>query len=192
MGSLLDPDEILYPRLIREWLTDEENDFMNKERDWFFNFDYFPSTLEYEYGEISLTTSDIVMLRIANWPITGIPSTEEICEILIGKYLVCKAGNSENIGKYRRIRAAIPYIDIGGIGVNFISGVIKFELDDYFPVLPSGNFETTAENQSYFEIVEVDSVHSLDNVNCSGFYNSITDDKLNNMLEVYIKKEEKN
>ena len=108
--------------------------------------------------------------------------------IIIGKYLVCKEGNPENIGKYRKI------IDITNYQLDILNELhpeqstyntawLEFEAE-YFSVPPSGNWNANAENQSWFEIVDVIEEYQIETNESDGFYDT-NNRKLTNEIEVY-------
>lgn len=108
---------------------------------------------------------------------------------LLGKYVVCREGNSENVGQYRKIKQVnVAVFDLGYLTKQ---AYIVLEIDDYFPVTPSGNWDANAENQSYFEIVDADAIFEIEAEPTGGFYSSETGQKLQGEAELYVKGDDK-
>lgn len=123
---------------------------------------------------------DFVTLRLYEIPYTASETT--IINNLIGKFLVCREGNSENVGKYRQI------VDVQNINLtdeySVLNTTAELVLSDFFFVWPSGNVAANDENQSWFEIVEIDNLYSTDFINCEGFFNN-SNEKIENEIQVY-------
>lgn len=162
-------------------LSDSESEFNAFPLD----LSLFPSCLEKNpnYGSGNLD-SDYVRLFFGR--IADVFTVDS--ERFVGKYVLCKEGNSENVGQYRKIKSVVYTQLTGEIGDE--TAEITFELEDHFPVPPSGNIDFNDANQSYFEIVDIDSIYTTESRSCDGFYDNTGEAKLTNEALVYYKSNE--
>lgn len=145
-----------------------------------YSYSMFPSSLYNNLGA-GPYTADRVLLRVGHLAYTLNSYITD--ESVVGKYVVCKEGDSENVGQYRKIIDIVEY----SLDSEFEYGnaYILLELSDYLPVPPSGNWAATDVNQSYFEIVDALAEYEVETTTVGGFYDSVTGLPLTTDAEIY-------
>ena len=136
-------------------------------------------------------SSDVIKLRIGH--ITEFASiaqktSSEIEEMFVGKYLVCREGAPENVGQYRKIVGMTSiYFSVYDYNHNTIAynNATVTLVTEFFPTVPKGNWSATAEEQSWFEIVDVIAEYQIESYNeTGGFYDS-DGNKQHNEVDIY-------
>lgn len=153
---------------------------------------YDPYTFKRMPVAETMSSSDSVKIRLGHVTVfsnAGSMSFNEVKEVFIGKYLVCREGKAENVGQYRKIVNVTGWkldnLDMVSDTVSYNTAWITFETE-HFPVIPSGNWAANEENQSWFEVVDVFAEYQIESYyETGGFYDS-SSNPLQGEVDIYI------